>query len=107
MEKYLARRAAMFDDPTPSREFTESHLMARKRTDPKEHGVPLEKEEFAEQIIGEFEKFLPRGLTVDEFLLRPRVALAFCDEIRLDNGWFDLPDDVILRQIMNYRKQAN
>jgi hypothetical protein len=92
---------------TTNREFVEKYLMARKRLDPEEHGVPLGKDEFVELMLQEFNEFIPDGWTLDELLLRPRMALAFCDRIKIKHGWIDLPDDVILRPIMNHRKQAN
>jgi hypothetical protein len=42
--------------------------------------------------------------TIDELLLHPREAVRFCDEIRHQYGYYDLPDDIILRTILTRRK---
>jgi hypothetical protein len=47
------------------------------------------------------------GWTVDELLLHPREALNFCDQVRRRYGYFDVPDDIILRSIMQRRKNPN
>ena len=47
-----------------------------------------------------------RAWTVDELLLHPREALNLCDSFRRAYGYFDLPDEVILRQLMIRRKKS-
>jgi hypothetical protein len=42
--------------------------------------------------------------TLPTLVLHPRGALRFCDGTRRKHGWFDLPDDVLLRWLMNRRK---
>ncbi len=42
--------------------------------------------------------------TIDEFLFHPREVSRFCDEVRRKHQFYDLPDDIILRSIMNRRK---
>jgi hypothetical protein len=75
-------------------------FMIRQQVDLATHGVPLGKEEFMDLMVEEFINFCRGNLTIDELLVRPRSALQFCDVVRQKNGWFDLPDDVILRAIV-------
>jgi len=42
--------------------------------------------------------------TIDEPLLHPREAIRFCDDIRHRHGWYDMPNDLILRVMMSRRK---
>lgn len=42
--------------------------------------------------------------SVDELLLHPRDALAYCDEVRRMSGFQGLPDDLILRCLIARRK---
>jgi hypothetical protein len=42
--------------------------------------------------------------TIDELCLHPREAARFCDDARRKHGFYDVPDDIILRSIMNRRK---
>jgi hypothetical protein len=39
-------------------------------------------------------------------LRHPREACRFCDEARRQHGYYDVPDDIILRAIVNARKGA-
>jgi hypothetical protein len=41
---------------------------------------------------------------IDELLLRPREAQYFCDQVRRKYADSDLPDDIILRPILQRRK---
>jgi len=78
--------------------------MARQTLNPKEFGVEMEREEFMDLMVGDMAEFSRGQLTLDEMLLRPRTALHFCDIVRAKHGYFDLPDDIILRAIMIRRK---
>jgi len=78
--------------------------MARQNIDPREYGVDLEKDEFTDQMVEEFQVYTRGMLSLDDLLLRPRTSLHFCDMIRQKHGYFDLPDDIILRVIMTRRK---
>lgn len=84
--------------------FTQDYLMARQQMEPSEFGVRLDRETFIELMIEEFNAYTQGQLSLDELLLRPRSAMHFCETIRGKHAWFDLPDDVILRTIMNRRK---
>ncbi|CAN5147783.1 hypothetical protein BH11PLA2_BH11PLA2_46290 [soil metagenome] len=76
--------------------------MARVVIDPAAHGVPLSNEEFKLKMDEAHKAFT--ALSLDETLLRPRMALQFCDKVRMENHWYDLPDDIILRAVMQLRK---
>jgi len=78
--------------------------MARQSVDPNDYGIPMNKEEFTDQMVDEFGQYTRGQLSFDEMLLRPRTALHFCDTVRQRHGYYDLPDDIILRVIMTRRK---
>lgn len=88
----------------PPLSFIERYLMARKELNPAEFGVTLDREEFTDTLLTAFSDYTRGQFSFDEFLLRPRSVVVFCDQIRSRFGWFDLPDDVMLRAIMNRRK---
>jgi hypothetical protein len=75
-----------------------------RRSEPGDFGVVMDKEEFRQRMLSEFDGQFKGKMSLDELLLRPRVALWFCDFVREKNRWWDLPDDVILRSIMAARK---
>lgn len=89
---------------SPHATFYARFLMARQNIDPKDYGVPMKKDEFTDLMCDEFNEHTRGTLSVDEMLLRPRLALEFCDHVRRRHGYFDLPDDIILRVIMTRRK---
>ncbi len=63
-------------------------------------GVQLEHGEFTNLVAATFSR-LGSSLAPNELVLRPREALAFCDEFRREIGCVDVPDDVILRALMS------
>jgi hypothetical protein len=71
---------------------------------PKDYGIDLDNEAFADAAVGDFNNFIRGAMSLDEMLLRPRTALHFCDTTRQRHGWYDLPDDILLRTIINRRK---
>lgn len=77
--------------------------MAKRSFDPKEYGVGLDRDRFDDLMVDEFHNTI-RAWTIDELLLRPRDALDFCNEVRSKHGWPDLPDECILRVILQRRK---
>lgn len=64
----------------------------------------MEKVDVVDALVEEFNAVYRGTWTVDELVLHPREALRFCDDRRRRHGWFDLPDDVLLRWLMNRRK---
>ncbi len=86
-------------------EFYREFLMTRGKFDPAEFGVNMEKEEFIDQMVEDFAAHYRDAWSIDELCLHPREALVFCDDVRRKHGYFDLPDDIILRVIMGRRKR--
>lgn len=89
---------------TSQSNFYREFLMARPNFNPMDFGVNLEKEAFIDQMVDGFHGFYRDGWTIDELLLHPREAIQFCDQIRRQHHYFDLPDDIILRVILQRRK---
>lgn len=85
-------------------DFYREFLMGRGKFDPSEFGVNLEKDQFTDQMVDDFGETYRGQWTIDELCLHPREAVRFCDDVRRKHGYFDLPDDVILRVIMGRRK---
>ena len=84
-------------EPMTQTQFYREFLMARGRFDPVDFGVSLNKQEFADQMVDEFNIVYRGGWSIDELCLHPRAALQFCDNVRLKFGYHDLPDDIIGR----------
>lgn len=82
-------------------------IMARGSFEPSDFGIDMTKGDFLDQMAEDFNNSFRGGLTVDEVLLRPRTAMHFCDSVRAKHGYFDLPDDIILRSILQRRKNPN
>jgi hypothetical protein len=85
-------------------EFYKEFLMARHSFQPSDFGVNMDKDEFIDQMCEDFNDTFRGQTTVDEVLLHPRDALRFCDSVRMKLGYYDLPDDIILRSILQRRK---
>lgn len=97
----------MIAEATNQTEFYREFLMAREFAEPREHGVDMERDEFADLMTEEFGVRYKGQWSLDELLLHPREALAFCDDVKRKHGMFDMPDDIILREIMRRRKRPN
>jgi hypothetical protein len=78
--------------------------MGRGKFVPAEFGVRLSKDDFVDQMVEDFGVLYRGTWTIDELLLHPRDALQFCNEVRHKHGYCNLPDDVILRVILQRRK---
>jgi hypothetical protein len=85
-------------------QFYGEFLMGRGKFEPAEFGVNLSREVFTDEIVNEFGDTYRGAWTIDELLLHPRGAMRFCDEIRRKRGWYDVPDDIMLRVVMTRRK---
>lgn len=81
--------------------------MARDQFSPQDFGINMDKEEFVDSMCEEFNITFHGQWSVDELLLHPRVALSFCDDVRRKFGFYDVPDDIILRVILKRRKHPN
>ena len=84
-----------------------SFIMARTKLTFDQFGIDTPAEEVIDRLIDHFNEHYHGLLTIDELLLHPRDALAFCDLVRSRNGWIGLPDDMILRPIITRRKNPN
>lgn len=84
--------------------FYEEFLMGRHSFKPQEFGVEMDRAEFDDMMVDEFNTAYRGSWTIDECLLHPREAALFCDEVRRKHRFFDVPDDIILRVIMTRRK---
>jgi hypothetical protein len=90
--------------PVSQSQFNREFVMGRGKFDPHEFGVNLDRKTFDDQMVDEFNCIYRGGWTIDELLLHPTEAARFCGDVRRKFGYWDLPDDIILRVIMNARK---
>ncbi len=91
-------------EPVTQDAFYREFLMARGKFDPAEFGVDLSREDFADEMVNDFGDIYRDVWTIDELLLHPREAMRFCDDVRRKHGYYDLPDDILLRVILSRRK---
>ena len=87
-----------------SMNFYEEFLMARRAFTPQEFGVDMGRNEFDDLMDDDFGAAYKGHWTIDELLLHPREAALFCDDTRRKHRFFDVPDDIILRVILQRRK---
>lgn len=85
-------------------DFYKGFLMVRGKFNPKDFGADVSRDEFMDQMVDDFNTIYRGAWSIDELLLHPREAASFCDEVRRKHGYFDAPDDIILRSVMNRRK---
>ena len=78
--------------------------MGRPKFLPTDFGISMDRAEFDDRLAQDFDHEYGGGWTIDELLLHPREAMRFCDEVRRQHKWWDLPDDIILRVILGRRK---
>jgi zona occludens toxin (predicted ATPase) len=90
--------------PPSQAQFYRAFLMARTSFSPSDFGVDLDKEAFMDQMVDDLADAYRDALSIDELLLHPREAMHFCDTVRHKHGYYDLPDDIILRAILDRRK---
>lgn len=85
-------------------DFYQEFLMRRGNFEPSDYGVDLPKQEFTDRLCDRFNEYTKGQFSLDEMLLRPQAALDFCQAVRRDFGWYDVPDDIMLRTVMTRRK---
>jgi hypothetical protein len=80
--------------------------MKRPPFKPSDHGFDMRPDQFRALVAKAFDYFDTRHdrLTVDELLLNPRHAIAFCDAFRRSSACSSLEDHEILRALLNHRK---
>ena len=86
--------------------FYKDFIMGRDKFNPQDFGVNMDRNEFDDLLVDAFNSTYRGQWTIDELCLHPNEALQFCNGIKRQHGWFDLPDDIILRTIMNRRKHG-
>ena len=84
--------------------FYKEFLMGRGNFDPADFGITVSKEDFTDQMVEFFSAAYRGQWTIEELTLHPREAVRFCDDVRHQHGYYDVPDDIILRTIVNARK---
>lgn len=85
-------------------EFYKGFLMGRGNFNPADFGISVNKEEFTDQMVEAINSIYRGQWSVDELMLHPREAVRFCDQVRHQHGYYDVPDDIILRVILTRRK---
>lgn len=88
------------------RDFYSEFLMSRESFNPRDFGIEMKMSEVVDRLVNDFGEFTRGQITLDELLFRPVQAQDFCNQVKRKNGWYDLPDDIILRSIMNRRKAS-
>jgi hypothetical protein len=91
--------------PAPDLKKIKAALVARQAQTFASYGIEEDPEQFIDRLVDLMAEMYP-ACTVDELLLRPREAILFCDAVRHGTGYIDLPDDIILRPLLNRRKQG-
>ncbi len=81
--------------------------MSKSAFDPIDFGIDMGKEKFIDEMVDDFNETFRGMWTIDELLLHPRDALKFCDDVRHKRGYFAIPDDAILRSILQRRKNPS
>lgn len=72
----------------------------------KEYGCDMSPNQFREHADQMFAEHVS-DYTVDEMLLHPKAAIAYCDTVRQSGKEFaNLPDDLILRSLIGQRKKG-
>jgi len=77
--------------------------MGRSKINPADYGIEVDQKAFTDQMCEALAQAYP-AWSLDELLLHPREAAHFCDAVRRQHGYYDVPDDIILRAIMARRK---
>lgn len=83
---------------TTQADFYRKFLDNRDNFEPAQFDVHIERGDFIRLVNSRFMKQF-QNWTPDELLLHPRDAERFCQDFRYEHGWFDLPDDIILRSL--------
>ena len=74
------------------------YLLRRRMSSPGDLGHAISAADLRSTVCAEFSR-LYRGLGRLDLLVRPRLALKLCDEVRSKVQDYDLPDDLILRML--------
>ena len=84
--------------------FYQEFLMKRGDFKPEDFGVEIDKDSFLDRMVELFSEYTRGSISLDEMLLRPDLAKTFCNDVREKTGYYDVPDDILLRSIIMRRK---
>jgi hypothetical protein len=88
----------------------EERIMARLKLST--FGINMDEERFREMLADTLHAHYRAIPSIDELLIRPREASRYCDRVRDqlsvtgEEAAYDLPDDAILRTLLNMRKHG-
>jgi hypothetical protein len=71
---------------------------------PRDFGVELSRAEFIDLLVADLCAEFGALWMVEELLFRPDVAKKFCKEFRRKRGFTSVPDDFILRSLMQRKR---
>lgn len=75
-------------------------MLNRGEWEPEQFGIAgMGKDEIIKVLCQYFRDSLGRTWTVDDLLLHPSDAVRFCQDARFRAGWFDMPEEFILRAL--------
>jgi hypothetical protein len=93
--------------PPLIREELEARYMARRNRSLAEHGFDIDPDGFLFALNDTFDSMYANVLpSLDELLVRPTEAIRFCAVVRERLREPDLPEYLILRTILNFRKHG-
>ncbi|WP_010587130.1 hypothetical protein [Schlesneria paludicola] len=78
--------------------------MLSRGLSPTDFGVDLDRSQFIDLIAEDFEKQFVGLCMIEELLLHPDQAKHFCDRIRRKHHCPKVPDDFILRSLMQRKR---
>lgn len=79
-------------------------MMSVETFDPRAYGVELDRDQFVELVVMDFKDKIGELLLVSEFLLHPAAAIRFCDIFRQRHHFDRIPDDLILRTLVQRQR---
>ena len=77
--------------------------MDRQKWEPQDFGIDLPRKELVDMFVDELRRVFRGMWTIDDLVVHPRDATRFCEDFRLKTGFYNLPDEIILRTLMNER----
>lgn len=80
--------------------------LTRPTMNPADYSISLSRRELVDQLQASFEALYKGAFNIEQLVVQPREALNFCDQVRKEHGYYELPDHVILKSLMNRRKAA-
>ena len=75
----------------------------RPALNPSDYGIAMSLRSL-KQLLGDLFDAYPGSSTIDELLVHPLEGIEFCRLVRKSTGYYMLPDHVILKVLVNRRK---